>query len=111
VLLSRFPTWLRRVLWNWTLNVAGSKRAARVGTFSLSTLAGQGALNRGHPSFLTSSLTYGPLDEQGRTVVTLLCDHRVLDGVAAAAALNRLREVIRTDIAAELQSLEMRRAA
>jgi hypothetical protein len=111
VLLSRFPTWLRRLLIGWTLNVAGSKRASRAGTFSLSTLAGQGALNRGHPTFLTTSLTYGPLDKQGRMLVTLLSDHRVLDGVAAAGALNRLHEIIRTDMAAELQSLAVQRAA
>ena len=111
VLLSRFPGWLRRMLLGWTLNVAGRTRAVRVGTFSLSTLAGQGALNRGHPTFLTTSLTYGPLDEQGRSVVTLLCDHRVLDGVAAAHVLNRLEETIRTQLAAELRTLAVKRAA
>jgi hypothetical protein len=111
VLLSRLPTWLRRVLWSWTLNVAGGQRHRRVGTFSLSTLAGHGSLNRGHPSILTSSLTYGPLDEQGRMVVTLLCDHRVLDGVAAARALHSLHEVLCGPIANELREMQVRRAA
>lgn len=111
VQLSRFPTSLRRMLLGWTLNVAGHIRATRVGTFSLSTLAGLGALNRGHPTFLTTSLTYGPLDEQGRSVVTLLCDHRVLDGVAAAQALNQLHQTIRTQIAAELRTTSAKRAA
>src|SRR5205823_4633223 len=79
VQLSHLPTALRRsVLW-WNLNVAGEKRVSRLGTFSISSLAAHGSLNRGHPSLLTSSLAYGPLDERGRLVVTLLCDHRVLD--------------------------------
>jgi hypothetical protein len=111
VTLSRLPGWLRRTLMGWTLHVAGRMRAVRVGTFSLSTLAGQGSLNRGHPTFLTTSLTYGPLDERGRTLVTLLCDHRVLDGVAAAAALADLQRVLCGDIAQELRSLALRRAA
>ena len=111
VTLSRLPGWLRRTLLGWTLHVAGSMRAVRVGTFSLSTLAGQGSLNRGHPTFLTTSLTYGPLDARGRTLVTLLCDHRVLDGVAAAAALADLQRVLCAEIANELRSLAARRAA
>jgi hypothetical protein len=111
VQLSRMPGWLRRMLMAWTLHVAGRMRAVRVGTFSLSTLAGQGALNRGHPTFLTTSLTYGPLDEHGRTLVTLLCDHRVLDGAAAARALADLQHAIRGEIADELRPNSARQAA
>lgn len=111
VRFSRLPTALRRLLYWWNLNFAGAMRTRRFGTFTLSTLAGQGALNRAHQSFLTSSLTYGPLDEHGRSLVTLLCDHRVLDGVAAAAALNELENVLQGEIAAELHCLTAARAA
>lgn len=109
--LSRLPTILRRLIWWWNLNVVGAKRAARLGTFSVSSLAGQGCLNRGHPSVLTTSLTYGPLDANGRCVVTLLCDHRVLDGVAAAAALDELESVLQNEICRELGTWAARRAA
>ncbi len=108
---SRLPHSLRRLVWWWNLNVVGPKRAARIGTFSISSLAGQGVINRGHPTVLTSSLTYGPLDDDGRAVVTLLCDHRVLDGVAAAAALTDLEAVLQNEICRELAPLVMRRAA
>jgi hypothetical protein len=111
VKLSRLPTPLRRLLFWWNLNFVGAKRTRRLGTFTLTTLAGQGALNRNHQSFLTSSLTYGPLDESGRSRVTLLVDHRVLDGMAAAAALNELERVLQSEIAAELRSLAASRAA
>ena len=111
VFLSRLPTWLRRwILW-WNLNFAGSLRARRLGTFSLSTLAGQGALNRAHPTFLTSSLTYGPIDADGMCLVTLLCDHRVLDGAVAARALGELEDVLRGQIADELRASVTLRAA
>ena len=65
----------------------------------------------GHPSVLTSSLTYGPLDERGCSVVTLLCDHRVLDGVPAAAALADLEETLRGQVCGELALLARRKAA
>ena len=111
VLLSRWPAWLRRTLLWWNLNFAGSMRAKRLGTFSLSTLAGQGALNRSHPTFLTTSLTYGPIGEDGKCLVTLLCDHRVLDGAVAARALGELEQVLRWQIAEELRAGVVSKAA
>ena len=108
---SRLPTALRRLVLWWNLNVVGTKRASRLGTFSISSLAGQQSLNRGHPSLLTSSLTYGPLDDRGQTTVTLLCDHRVFDGVPAAAALADLEATLRGEICRELASLRERKAA
>jgi len=108
---SQLPTLVRRLVWWWNLSVVGAKRAARLGTFSVSSLAGQGCLNRGHPTVLTTSLTSGPLDERGRMVVTLLCDHRVLDGVTAAAALEELEGVLQGAICGELGSLATVRAA
>jgi hypothetical protein len=111
VTLSRLPTPVRRMLYWLNQNFGGRKRAKRLGTFTMSTLAGQGVLNRMHQSFLTTSLTYGPLDEQGHTVVTLLCDHRVVDGIVAARALADLEVALRGPIAAELRSLESNWAA
>jgi hypothetical protein len=111
VRLSRMPGWLRRGLLWWNLYFAGSRRARRLGTFSLSTLAGHGALNRGHPTFLTSSLNYGPLDERGQCVVTLLCDHRVIDGVMAARALGDLQAALCGPISVELASGGVAKAA
>jgi len=111
VRLSRMPTALRRFVYWWNFNFSGSKRAKRLGTFSMSTLAGQGVLNRGHQTFLTSSLTYGPVDERGWVVVTLLCDHRVVDGMVAAQALADLEAALRGPIAEELRALAPNLAA
>jgi hypothetical protein len=111
VRLSRMPTALRRLVYWWNFNFSGNKRAKRLGTFSMSTLSGQGVLNRGHQTFLTSSLTYGPVDEHGRAVVTLLCDHRVVDGIVAAQALADLEAAFRGPIAEELRALGPQLAA
>jgi hypothetical protein len=108
---SRFPTWLRRMAWRIGLYLDVAKRGKRFGTFSVSSLAGQGTLNRFHPSIHTASLTYGPLDKEGRCLVTLICDHRLLDGVAAAAALHGLRDALLGEIAEELRDLAMVRLA
>jgi hypothetical protein len=111
VIFSRMPTLLRRFIYWWNLNFAGSRRAKRLGTFTMSTLAGEGVLNRMHQTVLTTSLTYGPLDENGQALVTLLCDHRVVDGIVAARALNDLEEAMCGAIAAELKTMQSNRAA
>jgi hypothetical protein len=103
--LAMVPRLLRRIVLRWNVRSTSTKRALRIGTFSLSTLAGEGCFNRMHPTFLTTSLTYGPLDDAGRMTVTLLADHRLLDGVPVARALAALEDVLTGEIAAELRSL------
>jgi hypothetical protein len=103
--LSRLPAMLRRVIWRANLNFSGRKRAKRIGTFTMSSLAGTGALNRYHPTLATSSLTYGPLDAQGNSLVTLICDHRVFDGALAARVLDDLESALRGIVGEELRLL------
>lgn len=87
---AKLPSWIRRLGWWWRMDIDYRQRARRVGTGSISALAGQGVTNRLHPCMMTSSFSFGPVDEQGNCLVTLQCDHRVLDGSAAARALNAL---------------------
>jgi hypothetical protein len=102
---SRVPTLLRRMGWWLTLNLSGAKRAKRVGTFGLSTVAGAGAVNYYHPTCLTTSLTYGPIDRNGEVPVTLLFDHRVTDGSCIARALADLEAILQGPISRELRGL------
>jgi hypothetical protein len=103
--LSGLPTIFRRILWWWTFNVALSKRAHRAGTFFLTTLAGKGVEIQDPPAFLTSNLTYGPLNEQGRCRVTMSYDHRLMDGSFVADCLIELEQTLNSAIAAELQEI------
>jgi hypothetical protein len=103
--LEMVPGFLRRTILRWNMNSFSRKRAARIGTFSLSTLAGMGATNRFHPTICTTSLSYAPLDDDSNCLVTLIADHRVLDGVAVARALARLEEVLCHEMLAELRGL------
>ena len=103
--LSKLPTPLRRAAWWLTRNLSGSKRSRRLGTFALTTLAGEGAVIQRPPSIHTSTLTYGPLDAAGSCRVTIVYDHRVMDGRLIARCLARLEEILLHEIADELRSL------
>lgn len=109
VLSSRMPSMLRRVGWWCRQNFSLEKRARRTGTGGLSTLAGAGVLNRLHPCMLTSSLSYGPIEETGRMWVTLQCDHRLIDGAAAARAINVMHDLLHGVVCDELRALAVQK--
>lgn len=110
VWFSRFPMLARRVLWWLVMNVSGRRRGRQLGTFSISSLAGQGLLNRDHPTLATTSLSYGPIQPNGDCQLTLLYDHRILDGMQAARALQRLRDHLQHSMVHELKGLQRRAA-
>lgn len=100
--MSNYPRFFRRMVWWTTLNVFGCTRARQVGTFSISSLAGQDVNNRDHPTICTTSLSYGALDRFGHSLVTLVYDHRLMDGMQAAESLQQLRACLQREIFEEL---------
>jgi hypothetical protein len=109
--LSRFPTPLRRLAWWMSLNLSAIRRARRLGTFGLSTVASLGAVNRFHPTCTATSLTYGPISPSGRVLVTIVYDHRLIDGAPLARALAELEAILQGPIAEELAGLKKRSSA
>ena len=103
--LEMVPGVLRRTILRWNMHSTSPKRPGRIGTFSMSSLAGFAAGNHFHPTLCTTSLCQGPLDEAGRCRVTIIADHRVLDGATVARAAGRLEDVLVRSIAPELRSL------
>lgn len=103
--LSAFPTWIRRIAWWLTLNVSGQIRVRRCGTFFLTTVGSRGAEISHPPGFLTSGLSFGPIDERGRSRVTLAYDHRLLDGRMVADILADLEVTLNGVIAKELDEM------
>ncbi len=103
--LSALPTIVRRAIWWWNLNISGRSRARRTGTAFLSTLAGRGTEIQNPPSFQTGCLTYGPINDEGQSRVTLSYDHRLMDGATVAAALEKLDWLLNNTIAEELRGL------
>jgi hypothetical protein len=100
------PGPLRRLAWWVGLNVSGAKRAREFGTFGVSVYSSLGADSLHPISPLTSLLNYGPITADGSVDVRLVYDHRVTDGATIARALARLEEVLRTEIVAELRTLQ-----
>lgn len=104
--LEMLPGPLRRFILRWHMHSRSPKRPSRIGTFSLSTLAGQQAINRFHPTLCTTSLSYGPVAADGRCLVTIIADHRVLDGSTVARALARLEDVLTGSVREQVRALQ-----
>lgn len=103
--LSMFPGFLRRALWWWNMNLVGSKRPKRLGTYLLTTLASKNVEIQHPPGFLTANWTYGPLDEHGNSKVTLVYDHRLMDGSTVADIMADLERIMNEEIAAEMRAV------
>jgi hypothetical protein len=110
LLLARLPRFLRRLLWSYSLNWSGHRRARCFGTFGVTTVAGLGADSLRPLSPWTTLLHPGVLDAAGSVVMRLTYDHRVLDGRGPALALAEMEEVLRTEMLDELARLASRAA-
>lgn len=109
--ICALPWPLRRLVWWLGLNFSGPSRAKHMGTFGVSAVSGLGAELIALQSPMTSTLTYGPLDTDGTMNVTLLFDHRVLDGGDAARILAELEQALLSEILVELRYLRTPAAA
>ncbi len=105
LLLSAFPNPLRRFIWWMKMQLRGSTRARRMGTFFLSTLASRGVEIDCPPSFQTGVISYGPIDSEGHSRVTLAYDHRLMDGLLVADSLLRIEQILNGVLADELRTL------
>lgn len=104
--IARYPSFLRRFIFWSTLNWSGYKRCKRFGTFMISTLGNHGCELLTPQMPLTSYLTFGPIALDGKVAITLVFDHRVIDGRQAARALDDLEGVLNTTIARELRAMK-----
>jgi hypothetical protein len=103
--VSSLPGPLRRLLMWATLNLFGRRRCHNMGTFGLTSVAGQGAGLLHLVPLLTSTLHYGLLDGQGCLDMRLAFDHRVLDGATAAETLAHLEGALLGEILDEVRTL------
>jgi hypothetical protein len=103
VRISRCPRPIRRFLWWSSLEISGAKRAKRLGTFGLSSYGALGAESLHPISPLTTTLTYGPIDAEGKVSVKIIYDHRALDGAQVARRLGDLERMLLGPILEELR--------
>jgi hypothetical protein len=71
----------------------------------MTTLAAEGVEIEVPPSIHTSTLTFGPLDAQGRLRAASAYDHRLMDGITVARCLARLEAILQGPIATELRQM------
>jgi hypothetical protein len=108
---TRWPQPLRRLAWWYGLNASGPARAKYLGTFGVSTTAGEGASQLYLWTPLTTALFYSPLAADGSLDVRLTFDHRVLDGCTAARVLGELERTLLGEILDEVRGLQRSQAA
>jgi hypothetical protein len=99
---ARRPAWLRRWIYWLGSNTRGVWRDRYFGTFGVSSYAHLGAQSMGPLTVLTSTLSYGRVENDGRCLTRVSYDHRVLDGGSIARALNELEAVLNKQLLAEL---------
>lgn len=57
------------------------------------------------PSFQTGVISYGPINAEGRSRLTLAYDHRLMDGRLVAQGLQRLEQILNDVLADELRAM------
>ena len=102
---TSYPKPIRRFIWWIGMNLSGRHRAKTVGTFGMTTLSSRGAGLIAVPSPCATTLTYGPVGADGTVEVRLCADHRVIDGLTAARALEALEAHLCGAITGELLTL------
>ena len=104
MLISRFPQWLRRMVWWAGLLTCGHWRAKYAGTFGVTGVAALGATSLTVLSPLTTTFSFGAFDDDGTGLVRLFFDHRVVDGAEPARALEAFDRALHGPILEELRS-------
>jgi len=100
---TRLPLPLRRLAWAIGLNF-GRQRANWFGSFGVTSVAAYGAGELHALSPGPFILSYG-VEKSDQTVdVVLRWDHRITDAALMAKALNRLEQVLNTEISSELRA-------
>ncbi|HXD85687.1 MAG TPA: 2-oxo acid dehydrogenase subunit E2 [Urbifossiella sp.] len=108
--MSRIPSPFRRWVWWTALNAIGRRRCHNFGTYSVSSIASQGAGLLTLVPILTSALHYGLFEADGRLNVRITFDHRVMDGAAAARILVDLESVLNREMVRELAGSRLQAA-
>jgi hypothetical protein len=100
---TRLPLPLRRLFWAIGLNF-GRQRANWFGSFGVTSVAAYGAGQLHALSPGPFILSYGVEKPEQTIDVVLRWDHRITDAALVAKVLNRLEQVLNTEIAGELRA-------
>jgi hypothetical protein len=103
VALARLPGVLRRPAMWLSYNFARA-RANYFGTYSVTAASMFGVDALHLPTWVTTLVTYGIIEPDGKVPVRVTMDHRVFDGVTIAKIMARLEAILQGPIVDELRS-------
>jgi hypothetical protein len=98
---ARPPILVRRLIWSIALHWSGRLRSRYVGTYAVNPFPTPGQVMQSTTP-ITLLLYYGLVESDGETLVQVLFDHRVLNGVEAYRLIRDLQATLNTEIVAEL---------
>ena len=101
--IARLPWPLRRLLFWLGLNL-GRQVPNWYGSFGVSVLGSQRVAIASVVAPWASFLNYGPIADDGTVEVFFSFDHRVMDGMAGAQAVQALERMLHGPVLAELQA-------
>lgn len=99
------PQWHTDLLFRLGMNLNPEGRLRRFGTFGLTSVAGLRSTIQNPPNILTSSITYGPVEADGRCRFTVVYDHRLMNGTQVAEIQERVQAAFDGPILDELRGL------
>lgn len=102
---SRLPWFLRRMTWWCALSLSARLRINLTGTLGITSVSQLGATSLHPPTLGNLVVTYGPVADDGSVQITFVYDHRILDGVTVARALQEFETILNGEIAEELREL------
>jgi hypothetical protein len=102
---AKFPAFLRRIGWGIMFDWWPAKRASQIGTIGMSFSGYRGVYGNRHLGPMTSILGVDPIPRKGTARLVLTFDHRVLDGIPAALALESIQQQLDQQIREELQQM------
>jgi hypothetical protein len=102
---TKLPLPFRRFLWWYATVWSGRVKSKYFGTFGVSLTGASGATGLNLIGPITTAMNTGVIQDDGSVDVRLNFDHRVLDGMPVARALEEMEETLRTDIVAELNAM------
>lgn len=107
LLIGRLPLLVRRSLL-WLLFSVSRQRARYVATFGLSVLSSLGADPIHTVTMWPVALSYGLFEADGKLIVRITVDHRIIGGATVARMLGLLEETLQGPIVRELRQMESR---
>jgi hypothetical protein len=98
---SRAPLLIRRVMWSVGLHWSGRLRSRYFGTYVINPFPTRGEIMQSTTP-ITLLIYYGLIGANGDTLVQMLYDHRVLDGIEAYRLIRDVEATMNREIVAEL---------